>query len=292
MLQQALWSFSLHHTPRWAKDLVTHVWGNAELNIRVMSFPKAGRTWTTNLWYFYVLALTRQDRYFGKDKSFQHSILRPAANPGFIDNVLPLLKEKRLARLTFSHGVRPGDRSETVAKWVERKIGHHNYAVIVRRPSRILPSYYHHIKSRLRYYPEGATLSCVSDIVRSELYGIDRIIDYYSVFDNRCLGRRFVVYYEDLLVDTRKVFRSLLLHAGYRQISEAALDYAIEQSSFDRMQAAQRAKRLAAGMSNNPNLLRYRVGGDGKGELTAEDEDFVAERLRQANISLLDRYLK
>ena len=39
------------------------------------------------------------------------------------------------------------------------------------------------------------------------------------------------------------------------------------------------------------NTFRYRVGGDGKGELLAEDEALVAERLRQANIGLLNRYL-
>jgi hypothetical protein len=285
MLQEALWSFSLHHTPRWAKDLVKQVQRDARRNLRVMSFPKAGRTWTTNLWYFYVLALT------GKEESFDHSVLRPAANPRFINTVLPLIQQKGLARLTFSHGVRPGDRAEGVAKWVERKIRDRDYAVIVRRPARILPSYYHHIRSRLRYYPDAAALSCVSDIVRSERYGIDRIIDYYSVFDQRRLEKRFVVYYEDLLTDTREVFRSLLVHAGYKQISEAALDYAIEQSSFDRLQATQRAKKRTAGLPDNPNDLRYRIGGDGKGELTAQDEDFIAERLRKANLSLLDRYL-
>ena len=96
------------------------------------------------------------------------------------------------------------------------------YAVIVRSPTRILPSYYHHVGSHLRYYPDAAALSCVSDIVRSERYGIDRVIDYYRFFQRRRVERRFVVYYEDLLADTLEVFRGLLRHAGYKKISEAA----------------------------------------------------------------------
>ena len=71
MPQEALASFSLHHTSHWAKDLVKRVLAELEGNL----LPKAGRTWTTNLWYFYVLALP------GKDKSLKHSFVRPIANP-------------------------------------------------------------------------------------------------------------------------------------------------------------------------------------------------------------------
>lgn len=281
MAQEALWGSALRDQ-RPAEDPAKQTRNDRGLTMNVMSFPKAGRTWTTNLWYFYALAITGQDKYFVTDDHKD----RPTDNLRFINDVLPLMREKGLARLLFSHGLRRGE----LANQVEHKIGERKYAVIVRRPSRILPSYYHHIKSRLKHYPDAARLTCVSDIVRSERYGIDRIIDYYNVFDQKPLGR-FVVYYEDLLADTRKVFRNLLVHAGYKQISDAALDYAVEQSSFDRLQAVERAKRLAAGKTDHRNTLRYRVGGDGKGELTAEDEDFVAERLLRANVSLLNRYL-
>lgn len=263
---------------------------NKVKSYRVYSFPKAGRTWTTYLWYFYTVALV------GRSVNTSCHLLRPTANLRFKEFVVPALLEQGLAPFSFTHSIRPGDDQEFLAKRLEAKLAGHQHAVIVRRPARILSSYYHHIRRRQQFplrsdrYPDADKLVTVSDIVHSERYGIERVIDYYRVFDRHHSKRQFVLYYEDLLADTRSVFRRLLEHAGYSEISEAALGYAIEQSSFDRLQETQRRRRLKSGRPDDTNMLRFRVGGDGNGELTPEDQEFIVACIRQSGVGLLQRY--
>ena len=259
--------------------------------VTVYSYPKAGRTWTTYLWYHYILAL------LGEKVEASRYLLRPTANPKFQQLFQSRLTPNGVPEFRFTHGVKPEDGPD-FAKGLDAKISRTPlHVVIVRRPSRILSSYYHHIHAKPRPafkppYPDADKMKSVSDIVHSPFYGIERIIDYYGVFDRNRSNDQFVLYYEDLLANTKAVFRNLLAHAGYAEISEPALDHAIEQSRFDRLQQMQRAKRLAVGRSPESNALRFRVGGDDQGEMSVDDQDFILARIRQSGVGILQRYVR
>ncbi len=263
---------------------------SAPQSLFVYSFPKAGRTWLSHLWFYYSVALV------GRISPPPTEFLDPRApldSPWYHGEIVPRLAERGLPLLRFTHRAVPGDRDGDIERKLGARLQSSRYGLIVRRPERIMESYFHHAQGRYkdRMALKARAVLTVSAFVRDADYGVDRLIDYYRVFDRRRSERQVEIAYEDMLADAGAALTALLCHAGHPSVADEAVAVAVEAASFERMQARERDAYLRQrGVEPGRNAYRARVGGDGASSLVAEDRAYIASRVAAAGLGLLERY--
>lgn len=253
--------------------------------IKILSHPKAGRTWTTYLWYFYALAITDNRWVFDERPTPWREYQHPDTDERFKQAVWPALAEMGRPLLRFSHGFRP-EAGETASQAFSKKgIGKRRLAVLVRHPSAMLVSYYHHVMRRRRHYPNAQEIETLADLIASPFHGFRPLADYHHRFDALIPGRQAAVYYSDLVFDTQATFRALLVHCGH-EVDEEALRYAVASASFDRLKAIEQAQ------PNVRSRFRRGVVGGHKEELSPEMAEDLARRIAAEGCTLWERYVE
>jgi hypothetical protein len=164
------------------------------------------------------------------------------------------------------------------ARYAGRKI-----VFLVRDPRDVLVSYHAHRTRRDRTW-QGS----LSAFARHPGYGIDRVLAFMNGWwAVRAVVPEFLlVRYEDLHADPRKTLARVLGFLG-APVDARALERAVEEGRFARMQARERAgdfddRRLAPGDAADPQSFKVREGkvGGWREAFGPEDRAYLAERVR------------
>lgn len=255
----------------------------------VYSFPKVGRTWTTFLWYYYAMAVTGHRDKAESNISTTWAMMRPTKTDLFVKEVEPALIREHRPVLRFAHIMSIGENAEEM----EAGLGQmrpRRHTLLVRNPFNAMPSYFHHIRTRAREYPESRNWTGVSDLIRSERFGIDRFIDYYRIMERYADAGQLVLHYEDMREDTAGSMRRLLAHAGHADINDEALAHAVEMTRFERLKQLERDAAARKGRNKGDNRMRFRSGRNTADEITDDDRAYVRRRLAAADVAALRRY--
>lgn len=258
--------------------------------LTVYSFPRSGRTWLTHLWFNYAVIVTGNEPILADG---HWSMQRPVNHPSFQQAVIPGLQADGLRPLLFKHDFSPYKGGNVAKKLSESQ----RLALILRDPVKVIESYFHSTRARPHRYPEPAEMS-LSEFVCSERFGIAALLKYLRAFDAIHSANHHVVHYEDMRADAASVFQGLLLHAGHSFVDTAAIERAVQNSSFERLQAIQRQVRMegarakpeAAKAKLDPSTYRFRSASD-RTELSAADVAYIREQVRASEIGLLKRYM-
>jgi len=143
-----------------------------------------------------------------------------------------------------------------------------------RNPIDTLVSFFFHVKYRKKQYK-----SSIHDFIRSEQYGIQNFIS----FENKVkkLNHEMVLHYEDMCELPEVFLTSILKKLGENPIKDY-VEWAIEESSFDKMREAEMSGRVSISEKDyidktDERQLKVRKGQIGKGinYLTKEDIKYV-----------------
>jgi len=242
----------------------------------VVSFPKSGRTWLR------VFLAKYFSLFFGIPMSLHFVYLSP--------------KRRNIPKITFSHGnvlsAETGAMEKDVKCLANKKI-----IFMVRDPRDVVVSYFFQQKKRASLFGGASqlggaeSLSGISDFIRHNILGIDRIIDFMNLwYENRGKAKDMIlIKYEDCLSRPREEFGKALDFLGVRT-DKNKLDEAVEYSSFENMKKLEERDvlgddRLRPGDPNDPESFKVRKGKAGgfRDYLSAEDIEYVNGRFKWLN---------
>ncbi len=267
---------------RWVKDTAFHFKFSRRLikkivgtQVHIISHPKSGRTWLR------VLLGKALCEHFNIDEKW----LLDTYKLTFLANILPT---------QFTH-----DRSEIKigSNWNELESDKSNYrnkkvVFIIRDPRDVLVSTYFHATKRVNaLYGVNEDFGSISEFVRSDQYGIRKIIAFYKVwFDNQTLPRDFLlIRYEDMHKETAACLRSVLEFIGVKNISEETIINAVNFSRFENMKKLERSEQFQSRMlkAADPNdeesykVRRGKVGGYSD-YISQQDLEFIEQVIVEA----------
>ncbi|WP_031433559.1 sulfotransferase domain-containing protein [Methylomarinum vadi] len=233
------------------------------LDVIILSVGKSGRTWLRVL--------------LNKYLSLHYDV---AFDLGQLDEYNP-----NIPRIAYSHEmwIHYSD-----ASWLQRLKGKHiipnnilrqkKVVLLYRDPRDVVVSLY--FQKTLR---SDNKISCsISDFIRHQQYGIDRIIKVLSIWEERlkdhpaCLR----LSYESMKTDVRTELYRLLEFIGINDINESYLDEAIEFSSFTNMKKMEQQdsfnnKILKPADPGNPDSFKVRKGMVGGYASYFDNEDLA-----------------
>ena len=249
---------------------------------RVVSYPKSGRTWLRYLYYFYTLAVFGRPelgRKFYSNHPDKKNFFRKLLKAEAVDHRYPVV--------TFSHGA--VNRAHHYRTMVDdsAQLDGTSVVLLVRDPRDVVVSHYHETR-RVGHEP-GIRLSC---FLRGQRYGIRHVVQFLNIWGaapRRNQSQWTLIYYEDLVSDPAAVFRQVLGFWGVEQIDEDALAFAVNESSFDNLQAREQQRR--GGVARNE--LRVRRGGVGghRDELRWTDQFFLTGVIQRDLNPVFGRYV-
>jgi hypothetical protein len=246
--------------------------------VYIISYPKSGRTWLRLL-----VGKVLCDR-FGVDPTHMLDTLR-ATTLAFV------------APTKFTHdgsGMREQSDLRQLATSKQQFRGK-KVVLLVREPRDVMVSCYFQATKRINVY-EGS----ISDFVRSEQYGIERCVKFYSIWSqNRHVPAEFlIVRYEDMHANPQAVLKSVLDFMSVCGVSQQMLRDAIEFGRFDNMkklEATGHFKRqvLTPGNAKDGESFKVRRGkvGGYADYLSPDDCQYLTQVITDAHCPLLDPYL-
>ena len=249
--------------------------------LRIYSFPKAGRTWLTYLWYFYALDVVDKNHLFDRwldelrnPDGGRWRFVFPERSRDFVEQVVPELERLGVSPLHFLHGPHEDDSGALAAKIAKKAAKTKKpYAVIIRNPARVLVSYYHHIVGWGNKRYDLSLLPDLSTLIRCDRYGLPALSRYYASFPQDDL--RFVLRYETLRSDTAGHFESLLRHFAIEP-NRSAIAYAVKMAALEKLKAIERIRLDAIGLQPGRDHLQFREGRlDSPRELSDTDLAFL-----------------
>lgn len=161
--------------------------------------------------------------------------------------------------------------------------------LVVRDPRDLLVSLYFHLTKRTEEF-EGT----VAELVRDPLFGIEAIVIVWNYW-LREWGEslQFAIFrYEEARQNPGAAFRKLAEFFSNAPVNAAALEYALERSSFENMRKMEATGEPAAGVDaaaltpgsiHDSNSFKVRAGkvGGYREHLSDEDLRFIAEALKK-----------
>jgi hypothetical protein len=238
------------------------------VKVRVVSYPKSGRTWLRTL-----VGKALCDN-FGLDEGLILGKFNGDEAPG-----LPALSYTHdgCGYSKHRHFTEIGtDKSEYKKKKV---------ILLVRDPRDVLVSFYLHLSRRSDLY-RGS----LSEFVRDDHYGIRKIIAFYNAWHaNLDVPREtLVLRYEQMHADPEGNLRATLAFIGTRDIPDATIKKAVEFASFGNMKKLEGTqyfsnKKLRPGNAADAESWKVRRGvvGGYTEYLNAEDRRYVEDALRE-----------
>jgi len=226
--------------------------------VAIVSFPKSGRTWLR------VLIGKALCEYAGLDdqKIFDKDMLAEATS---------------LPKINYTHedsgnsARKHYQELETdKSKYRQRKV-----IMLMRDPRDIVVSYYLHVSSR-----SGLFHGSMSEFIRSEVYGIRKIIAFYNIWHaNLHVPQAFLpLRYEELHADPTGKLRSVLDFVGADYIDDGIVQRAVAFASFSNMKKMEEMrhfhnKKLQHGDSEDEDSFKVRRGLVGGYHLDLSPED-------------------
>lgn len=249
-------------------------WNDAQYAFaNIVSYPKSGRTWFSTLYFHYARF------YFNETDIQPKSLYTPEQNRAFQQ----MLSRRAAGRLfpvcTFTHMgssvLKPFEQQP--APWPDRTAEAltHPTLLIVRDPRDVVVSHYHHLRAIDGALEPDVTLA---EFVRGP-WGIRRILRFMDMWARHVRSgsdRLAVCRFEDLRRDAGSAFSAAMTFLG-APIDADTLGRAVEQSTFDRLQEQERAKRVDQGLSLDRDSFRFRQGTTGAHahELSDQDRDYL-----------------
>lgn len=137
-------------------------------------------------------------------------------------------------------------------------------------------SFYHHVKFRKKQYKPA-----FYDFLRSKKYGIEKLVKFESKV--RKYKHKMIIDYEDLCSNPKHFLTRVLELIDEKPI-EDYVDWAVEESSFDKMRNAEITGRVDISEKDyidktDERQLKVRQGkiGQGKNFITEEDLEYINE---------------
>lgn len=244
----------------------------------IVSVPKSGRTWVR------VLLSAYRSHVQGSDFSIDPGSADDTQHPRIVfahDLFEHLNKTRFKDRITGRRLIPQGVRRS-------RRI-----AMLVRDPRDVAVSLYFDLKKRQRGYRYDP--SSIAELIRHRRFGLEAIIGIMNAWMREWAGRpNFSFFrYEDMRLDTEKVFGDLLTFLGFGPVDPSALRFSIEFSRFENMKKMEASGEfstefLQARNPDDPDSYKVRRGkvGGFRDYFSPADLAFA-----EANMKKLDRRL-
>lgn len=235
----------------------------------IISVPKSGRTWLR-----FIISKVFSDFY---------------GVPQMLDIVKMKKSNKDIPEIIFSH--EGSDFYSNFNKQKEVVLNFSKYKnkriiFLVRDPRDIIVSYYYQIK-----YRENKFQGSITEFIRSEDFGIVRIIDFLNewALNRNCIKNLKFIKYEDMLKNTQLVIEDLFAFLDLK-IDKDIIKSAVEYSSFSNMRKIEKEsnfldERIQARDKNNQDSYKVRKGKSGnyKEELKYDDINYVNRKMEDLN---------
>lgn len=164
---------------------------------------------------------------------------------------------------------------------------------LIRDPRAVLTSDYHHVtRHKMSFHGN------IDDFLVDEDRGLPHYIKYMNSWATG-LARHdhHIIYYEDLLAHTESEVEKLLNFLG-EPVNTQALQYAVENSSFEKLKALELAQGIPGHVydRSDADALRMRKGQSDsfREELTIDQQKFIEDscksQLNRRMLTKLDRY--
>ena len=176
------------------------------------------------------------------------------------------------------------------AFYAKRKV-----VLLIRAPRDVLVSCYCHLSRRTR---TNAFTGSFSEFVRSDVYGIRRLLTFYNIWEGALpsLPQAALLRYEDLHADPRHCLRSVLEFIGVPDVPDAIVSTAVEYASFGNMKRLEEARRFESrkmrpGDSEDEESYKVRRGVvDGyRDYLGAEDCRYIDQTIAELGCGFYPR---
>jgi len=152
-----------------------------------------------------------------------------------------------------------------------------NVLLLVRDPRDVVVSCFFQATRRKSHYKGD-----ISSFVRSDNYGIRKIIHFYNIWEkNRSMPRSFTLLrYEDIHQQPCESLRTTLNFLGVQDATDDEIREAVEFGSFDKMKEMESAdglkhKKLRPGNKSDPESFKVRKGKVGGYENYLDAEDIA-----------------
>jgi hypothetical protein len=241
---------------------------NGTAKVRVVSYPKGGRTWLRTL---VGKALCES---FGLDEDLIFGKFRGDEAPG-------------VPRLSYTHDGcgfskhRRYDELETDKSEYRKK----KVLLLLRDPRDVLVSFYLHASRRSDLY-HGS----LSEFIRDDYYGIRKIVAFYNVWHANLRVPRdtLVLRYEHMHADPAGNLRATLDFIGMHDVTDGTVEKAVRFASFDNMKRLEgsrhfASKKLRPGKVEDEESWKVRrgvVGGHGA-YLTPDDRRYIDDVMKE-----------
>lgn len=222
--------------------------------IKVISFPKCGRTWFTM-----ILGRIIQNVY-GLPESFVVSTEKSSE------------KINEIPKIKITHEGEPHKKTpkEIISYLSQKKKEYNNIKtiILIRDIRDVFVSHYFHMKKRKKgkekYKKE------ISNFIRRRRGGADSFVNYYNYLEeNRDMFKdSLIINYEDLLDNPLEEIKRTLKFMKLEDISDKIIKEAIEYCSFKNMKEMEKqnkfnVNRLKPGKVSDPESYKVRKGQKG-----------------------------
>ena len=242
--------------------------------VKIISFPKCGRTWFT-----LIIGRILQRTYNFPEK--------------WVVSTEKLTKRiKKLPNIEIVHEGNPHLKEPVMIKKdlekVKAKYKNIKAILLVRDLRDVMVSYFFHMKKRKK--GNEKYLGNISQFIRRERGGADSFITYYQFWEKNksCFKDFLIVTYEDILKDTFKEIKKTIQFLDLMNISDEVINEAIKYCSFNNMKKMEsqdrfKVKRLRPGNKKDPESYKVRKG-ESKGYvnyLEKQDILYLDEKMKK-----------
>lgn len=239
----------------------------------VVSYPKSGRTWFSTLYFHYAR------HHFGAPGLEQQSLHMPDRNAMFQRFLADHASDGTFPVCVFTHlgfSARKSFEAEP-ERWSARARAalKRPTVLVVRNPRDVVVSHYHHLRAL-----EGALEPDpgLSGFIRGE-WGILRVVRFMNMWADALRAEHpnlWLCTYESLRQDTAGAFSAALGFLG-AAIDPQAIDRAVDDSRFEKLQERERSSRTGGRQPLAPDAFRFRRGAVGgyADELLEDDVSYL-----------------
>ncbi len=252
-----------------------------KVDVYVVSYRKSGRTWLR-----YLLGKIIEKKYGIpiEMKSFRYSDL----SLEFIN------LNGNIPKIIFCHDEDNKDSPLNDLKFNKEAYKNKKIVFLVREPKDVLTSHYLHKRNRNLTYDKS-----ISEFIIDPKFGIDKLIAFMNLWgDNRHIAEKFLLMrYEDMKKDTKSEIKKFLDFIGLG-VEEGIIDWAIEESKFEKMKEIEikntlenvSSPELRAGNLNNEDSFKVRKGkiGGYSEYMSKEDIELINQRIKNNLSSYFD----
>ena len=262
--------FFFPHKLKMLNKIETKIRNKFVYNGFVISYPKCGRTWINSLLLHYVL---RHYDQITEPLPFQWAP--------------PIIRHtwyRRFPNICFTHDIsspaRPYyqyNQDFDVSPYITKRC-----VLLVRDPRDVVVSYYYHARKKTHKNKLPADIS-LNDFCHHDSFGLRPVITFFNIWVPfiQCYPTVTYFRYEDLKANTKAVMEQMLSFFGVTKVDSEALDWAITQTKFERLQEREVYRKSSEGEDTKQDDLRVRRGkvGGFQDEIDAEEIQYVNEGL-------------